>query len=149
MQINPCIVRKSTVCIFMFAFLYLQDIPGRIQKTLIMRVGRELVDWTSGYMLFIYFFIWLCRVFSSCGGYSSLQCLGFSLQLTSLVAKHRLQGTWASVVAERGLSSFGSRASEHRPVAAVPGLSSLAACGIFPDQGLNLVSCTGRQSLYQ
>ena len=38
---------------------------------------------------------------------------------------------WASVVVAHGLQSKGS-------VVVVLGLSCLAACGIFPDQGLNV-----------
>ena len=40
------------------------------------------------------------------------------IEMVSLVAEHGLEGTWVSVAAARGLSCS-------------------AACGIFPDQGLN------------
>ena len=36
------------------------------------------------------------------------------IAVASLVAKHRLKGTWASVVAAHGLSRCGSQALEHR-----------------------------------
>ena len=42
----------------------------------------------------------------------------------------RALGTWASVVVARGLCGAGSVVVAH-------GLSCSAACGIFPDQGLN------------
>ena len=51
--------------------------------------------------------------------------------VSSLVVEPRLYGGWASVVVVPGLSSTGSVAVVHR-------LSCSAACGIFPDQGLNL-----------
>ena len=75
-------------------------------------------------ILFIYF--WLCWVFAAAWassqciewGYSPLQCMGFSLQRLPL------------------LRSTGSRALASVVVAR--GLSCSEACGIFPDQGLNL-----------
>ena len=91
---------------------------------------------------FFFFFLWLRWVFVAVhrlslvvasGGYSSLQCAGFSLRWL-LVAQHRLQvcglqqlqhagsivatcgpqSTSASVVAAHGLSSCGLGALEHR-----------------------------------
>ena len=67
--------------------------------------------------------------------------MGFSLQwlllLQSLGSRmHGLQG----VVAPR-LQSTG-------PIVVAHGLSRSAALGIFPDQGLNQVSCLGRRVLY-
>ena len=78
--------------------------------------------------LFIYLFIylWLCWVFVSVlglslvaasGGHSSLRCAGLSLSQPLL------------------LRSTGSRRAGSVVVA--HGLSCSAACGIFPDQGLN------------
>ena len=85
-------------------------------------------------------------------GYSSLWCVGFSLQSmgsrctgfsSCSTRAQKLQHTGPtacglqqlqhgdSVVAERGLKSAGS-------VAVVHGLSCSAACGILPDQGFNL-----------
>ena len=58
-----------------------------------------------------------------CGGFS---CCG-ALAL----------GTQASVVVARGLSSSDSRALECRLSSVEHRLSCFAACGIFPDQGLN------------
>ena len=78
--------------------------------------------------LFIYLFIyfWLCWVFVSVrrlslvaasGGYSSLQCAGFSL-------------SWLLLLWSTGSTRAGSVVVAH-------GLSCSAACGIFPDQGSN------------
>ena len=39
---------------------------------------------------------------------------GLLIAVGSLVAKRELEGTWASVVAARGLSSCGFQALEHR-----------------------------------
>ena len=71
------------------------------------------------------------------GGYSLLQCTGFSLQWLLLLQStgSRRVGfsrcdAWASVVVAHGLWSAGS-------VIVVHGLSCSAACGIFPDQDLN------------
>ena len=46
-------------------------------------------------------------------GYSSLVC-GFLVAVARLVAKHGLLGTWASEVVSCELSSYISRALEHR-----------------------------------
>ena len=76
---------------------------------------------------------WLCWVFIAArglslavagGGYSSLQCVGFSLRWL-----HLLQST-GSVVVAHGLWSAVSVVVAH-------GISCSAACGIFPDQGSN------------
>ena len=75
--------------------------------------------------LFIYF--WLCWVFVSVrglslvvasGGHSSSRCMGLSLSQPLLL--------WSTVSRRAG-----SVVVAHRP-------SCSAACGIFPDQGLNL-----------
>ena len=63
------------------------------------------------------------------GGYSSLQCTGFSLQWL-LCCGARDLGARTSVVVALRLHSCGSRALECR-------LSSCGACGIFLDQGSN------------
>ena len=70
-------------------------------------------------------------------GYSPVALCRLLIAVASLVAKHRLMGTQASViafcdsiVAAPGLQSTGSVAVAH-------GLSCSAACGIFPDRGLN------------
>ena len=99
------------------------------------------------FILFYYFYFWLRWVFvaacglclvAASGGYSSLRCAGFALRwlllLWSTGSRHAgfsSCGTWASVVVDRGLQSTGSVVVAH-------GLSCSAACGIFPDQGLNL-----------
>ena len=96
------------------------------------------------FILFIYF--WLPWVFvaahglslaAASRGYSSLQCAGFSLRWLLLLrstgcrrADSSSCGAWVSVVVARGLWSTGSVVVAH-------GLSCSAACGIFPDQGLN------------
>ena len=53
------------------------------------------------------------RVFSvtvESGGYSPVVMHGLLIAVASSVAKHRLQGIQASVVAALGLSSYGSQA---------------------------------------
>ena len=114
------VLRKTAVCFFcLFAFIYFF------------------------YNLFIYF--WLHWVFvAACGlslvavsgGYSSLWCMGFSLQGLLLLwrtgSRHAV-----SVVVVRGLSNCGSRALDAGSVVVAHGLSCSAACEIFPDQGSN------------
>ena len=63
------------------------------------------------------------------GGYSSLRCTGFSLWWLLLL---RSTGSRCA-----GFSSCGSRALECSSVVVAHGLRCSAACGIFPDQGLN------------
>ena len=93
------------------------------------------------------FFFWLRwvfvaarRLFSSCGeqGLLLVVVCGLLIAVASLVAEHRLQvrglqQLWhaGSVVVAHGLQSKGS-------VVLVHGFSCSVACGIFPDQGLNL-----------
>ena len=61
---------------------------------------------------------WACAL-SSCGEQGPLlDVCGLLTAMTSLVAEHRLQGVWTSVVV-------------------VHGLSCSEACGIFLDQGSN------------
>ena len=79
--------------------------------------------------LIIYFWLhWVLvavhGLFSSCGAWAS-HCCGFSC------CRAQALGVRASVVVARGLQSAGSVVVVHR-------LSCSAACGIFPDQGLNL-----------
>ena len=71
---------------------------------------------------FIYLFIWLRWVFvatrglslvAASGGYSLLQCTGFSLRWLLCCGAQAL-GVWASVVVACRLSSCGWRALEHR-----------------------------------
>ena len=71
------------------------------------------------------------------GGYSSLRCAGFPLRwllLLQSTGSRRVGfsscGSRSSVVVAHGLWSAGSVLVAH-------GLSYSAACGIFPDQGLN------------
>ena len=65
------------------------------------------------------------RAFSSCGelGLLFVVVCGLLIAVASLCCRARALGAWASV-------------------AVVPGLSYSAACGIYPDQGLN--PCIGR-----
>ena len=73
---------------------------------------------------------------SSCGAWVS-HCGGFSC------CGAQTLGALASVAAACGLSSCGSRALEHRLSSWAHGLSCSVTRGIFLDQGLNPVSCTG------
>ena len=93
------------------------------------------------FFVFVFVFFWLRWVFvaacglflvATSGSYSSLQCMGFSLWWL-LCCRAWVLGTQASVVAARGLSSCGVRAS----VVVAHRLSCSTACGIFPDQGSN------------
>ena len=82
--------------------------------------------------LLIYF--WLCWVFTAAcrlslvagsGGYSSLQCTGFSLWGLLLL--------WNMGSRHLGFSNFGLWAQQ----LTASGLSCPMACGIFPEQGSN------------
>ena len=64
-------------------------------------------------------------------GYSTDAMLRLLISVVSLVAKHGLQGALASVVVASRLQNTGS-------IVVAKGLSCSMACGIFPDQGLNL-----------
>ena len=84
--------------------------------------------------IYLFLFFWLCWVFiavhrlslvAASGGYSSLQCAGFSLRWLLLL---RSTGSRRA-----GFSSCGSRAS----VVVALWLSCSATCGLFPDQGSN------------
>lgn len=70
------------------------------------------------------------------GGYSSLQCSGFSLRGLCLCRAQAI-GAWASVIVLHGLSSWGSQALELRSAVVASGLSCSMAYGIFQDQGMN------------
>ena len=92
--------------------------------------------------LFIYF--WLRWVFVAVRGLSSCGERGLLFvvvcRLLIVVASRcgaQALGARASVVAARGLSSCGSWALDAGLVVVAHGLSCSAACGIFPDQGLN------------
>ena len=96
--------------------------------------------------LYTYCCLW---AFSSCGrrGLLFIATYGFSLRWLLLLLSPGsrapgFQQLWCvgSVVVAPGFWSTGSVLVEHR-------LSCSAACGIFTDQGLNHVSCTGRQTL--
>ena len=88
--------------------------------------------------IYLSIYFWLHWVFiAACGlslvmasgGYSSLQYAGFSLQWLLLLQNTGSRHTGSVVVVCR-LQSAGSVVVAH-------GLSCSAACGIFPDQGLN------------
>ena len=108
----------------------------------VYEMGREKQWWWGvEYALLNYLFFLAALGLCCCaqaslvavsGGYSSLRCVGFSLQWLLLFGARAL-GAQASVVVARRLWSAGS-------VVAVHGLSCSAACGIFPDQGSNLCS---------
>ena len=91
-------------------------------KKLGCTIGSSIAACNHLNTLFFFFFFWLSWVFiaahrfspaAASRGYSSLQCVGFSLQLLLL------------------LRSTGSR---HAGFSSC-GLSCSTACGIFPDQG--------------
>ena len=93
----------------------------------------------TGRWIFCFCFFWLLWVFVAArgfslvlasGGYSSLRCTGFSLRWLLLLRSTGSRRT-GSVIVAHGLQSAGSVVVAHR-------LSCSAACGIFPDQGLNL-----------
>ena len=78
-------------------------------------------------------------------------CRGFALVMASggysPVAEHRLQGTWASAVAESGLSGCSSQALEHRPCSCGP--AAPRPVGSFWVRDQTCVAYTSRQILYQ
>ena len=87
----------------------------------------------KNFFIFLIYF-WPCWVFITVrglslvavsGGYSSLQCTGFSLRWLLLL--------WSTGCRHKGFSICGVRAS----VVVAHGLSCSAACGIFPGQGSN------------
>ena len=101
------------------------------------------------FLVFAFFFIYFYSLICGCAG-SSLLCLvavsrryslvtvrGLLIAVGSLVVEHRLQATWASVAAARGLGSCGSGTLEHRLVVVAHGPSCSVARGILPDQGQN------------
>ena len=90
--------------------------------------------------------VWLCWVLSAARGLSLVAVLRLLTAATSLVAKHGLSGTRASVFAGRGLSRFGSRALEHR---LKEHTSLVAPRHVESSRAGNrtCVSCLGRQIL--
>ena len=63
-------------------------------------------------MVLLFIALWLCWVFVAVrglslavasGGYSLVAECGLIIEVAPLVAEHRLQGTWTSVVAVGGL----------------------------------------------
>ena len=107
--------------------------------------GSRLVlsDYYPLYYLFIYWPCWAPMAAQSITlvvvseGYSLVAVHRLFTSVDSLVAVHMTSGVRASVVAARGLSSFGSWALEYRLSSCGHGLSCSSACGILLDQGLN------------
>lgn len=64
----------------------------------------------------IFFSLWLCRIFAAAQGLSlAAESRGYSLiVVTSLVAGHRLSGTWSATVVACKLSGCGLRALERQ-----------------------------------
>ena len=103
-----------------------------------------------------FFFFWLCQVFFAVlrlspvvvsGCYSLLIVLacGLLIAVASLVAEHRLQGPWASVVVISGLRSCGTWALACK-------LSSCSTLAQLPHalwdfRGPGIKPCIGRQIL--
>ena len=115
----------------------------------------------------------LCGLFSrvvASGGYSLVAVCRLLVAVASLTADYRPSSVWSSTVGARGLSSFGSRAIEHRLGSCrtqayllhstwdLPGdffqARSLESVSISSSRGSSwprdwtCVSCTGRQILY-
>ena len=67
---------------------------------------------------------------SSCG-------MRTSLATASLVAEHRLQDEWASVVMAHGLSSWGPQTLQHRLNNCGARLNCSEVCRTFPEEGWN------------
>ena len=100
----------------------------------------------KGFLFFVFFFLLAalglccCTGFSlvvASGGYSSLQCTGFSFGGFSSREAWAL-GAGASVAAAHvGSAVAVPRLQRTGSVVVVQGLSCSAACGIFPDWGSN------------
>ena len=95
-----------------------------------------------GFRLFIYFDCarssLLRRLVSACGAVYSLAVCRLLIVVASLVEEYRLQGTESSVGAACDLSICNLGFLEQRLNRWDYRLSCSTACGIFPDQGLNL-----------
>ena len=118
-------------------------------------------------------YYWLCWIFVAVSGLSLAESRGgcslvavhrflmqWLLLLQSMGSRHvgfsscstRAQYLWCtgSVLVVHGLSTCGAQAQYlwcTGSVLVVHRLSCSTACGIFPDQGLNHVSCIGRWTL--
>ena len=117
--------------------------------SLILFSDCSLLVYRSTTDFFLILFIFGClRCCTGCslvavnGGYSLVVVCGLLVAVALLVAERRLQGVRASVVSACGLGSWGSWALRDRlsscGAVGAHGLSCSVACGIFPDQGLNL-----------
>ena len=73
---------------------------------------------------------------------------GFLTAGASVVVEHRLSAMWASVVVASRLCSCSSGLEGTGSIVVVHGLRCSKACGIFPGQLRNCVSCIGRWILY-
>ena len=115
----------SLVC---FVGLVPEYLPLFLWKwiTLSFILLESILYFSRNVYIFFKIYFWLCWVFIAAhglslvvasGGYFSLQCEGFSLR-------------WLLLLQSTGPRLAGSVVVAHR-------LSYSAACGIFPDQGLN------------
>ena len=95
---------------------------------------------------------WLCRLFSSVEsrGYSPVVVRGLFIAVTSLCYRQntssrvcKLQQLW-----HVGLVVFVPEFQSTGSIVVTHGLTFSAVCGIFLCQGLDYVSCIGRQILY-
>ena len=92
------------------------------------RISNSGLEWTRqlDFFLFLfkiifilfYFMYWLCWVFIVACGLSLVAARRLLIVVASVVAEHRLQGTWASEVAAHWFSGS-------------------TTCGVFLDQGWN------------
>ena len=83
-------------------------------------------------------FFWLYWVLVAVRVFSLVTVCVLLTVAASLVAEHGLQGSRASVAVAHQLCSCSMQALSTSSVVMVHGLSCPEACGIFPDQGLNL-----------
>ena len=95
-----------------------------------MKIGVETIDYPFLKIIYLFVCFWLCWafiaaltfLFAECragGGSSVVEVHRLLIAVASVIVKHGLQGTGASVVAVSGLSSCGSQALEQ----------SLSSCG--------------------
>ena len=143
-------VRSSWFFVLIFCLAILLIIESEILKFLLLLKCLFFLSVLSNFffiklfILFIYF--WLHWVFVAArgvslvvvsGGYSSLQCAGFSLRWLLLLWSmgSRRAGFGSCSMQAQQLWLMGSRAQAQQLQCV--GLSCSVACGIFPDQGSN------------
>ena len=124
--------------------MYCQNIEHEWTSMWKKSLDTDFTPFISIYILYICFFLLLRWVFvaarglslvAASGGYSSLQCAGFSLQWLLLL--------WGMGSRRVGFSSCSTQDS----VVVAHVLSCSAACGIFQDQDRTRVPCIGRRIL--